>query len=61
MLKNSAGLTRPMEVATTTAARVACGMMPMSGARKSKVATAIAAVTIPATWVLAPALRVTAV
>ena len=58
---NSAGLKSSIEYATTTAASAACGMSPISGASRSSVASAVAAVTRPATWVFAPARRFTAV
>ena len=45
----------------TTAARVACGISPMRGARKSIVSSAAAAVTSSASCVRAPARRLTAV
>ena len=45
----------------TTAARVACGISPMRGARRSIVSSAAAAVTISANCVRAPASRFTAV
>ena len=45
----------------TMAARVACGINPMRGARKSIVSNASAAVTSSANCVRAPAKRLTAV
>jgi hypothetical protein len=52
---------RPIEYTITTADRVAWGISPISGASRTRVATAAAAVTRPATWVRAPAERFTAV
>jgi len=44
----------------TTAASVACGISPMRGARTSIVTSVAPAVTISASWVRAPARRLTA-
>ena len=59
--RKSAGLMRPTDVAMTTAASVAWGMRPMTGARNRSVARVTPAVTRAATCVRAPALRFTAV
>jgi hypothetical protein len=49
------------DVTITTAARVACGISSMSGARNSTTAAVAAAVTSDATGVRAPARALTAV
>lgn len=61
MAASSAGWIRPSEYTITTAARVAWGSSPSSGASSSMVSAAIAAVTSDAVWERPPACRTTAV
>ena len=61
IVRNSAGLIRPIEYTMTTAARVASGIIPMRGASSSIVTSVPAAATSSATCVRAPASRFTAV
>ena len=61
MARKSAGLTRPTLAMMTTTARVALGIRPKRGARKSNVAMITAAATNPDIWLYAPASWFTAV
>ena len=58
---NSRGAISPIEVTITTAARVACGMSEISGARKSSTPAVAATVIKEAIGDRAPALVLTAV